>query len=254
MPAAERTADGRKKHGPYWYAYWTDGKGRLRSRYVGVELPDGARTVAAREENVVEADGGRKYGGRASRTVRAWCELTGLPLDTVRRRLAIRGRSGWTVEDCLFRPVADHAVLFEVDPGESFGGKASRTIAEWCKVTGNDPTLVKERLAHRRKSGWSVTKCILMPTLERDSRFVKGVERPVSRRQRKVIVLMTDWHREKARLRREYETEWKKARGRHAKALVAAKWTPILAAHEKKLVRSEKKKREAFLRERGLKK
>ncbi len=27
-------------HGPYWYAYWRD-QGRLRSRYVGKELPDG---------------------------------------------------------------------------------------------------------------------------------------------------------------------------------------------------------------------
>ena len=28
-------------HGPYWYAYWREG-GRLRSRYIGKELP--ART------------------------------------------------------------------------------------------------------------------------------------------------------------------------------------------------------------------
>jgi hypothetical protein len=27
-------------HGPYWYAYWREG-GRLRSRYIGKELPDG---------------------------------------------------------------------------------------------------------------------------------------------------------------------------------------------------------------------
>ncbi len=26
-------------HGPYWYAYWREG-GRLKSRYVGKQLPD----------------------------------------------------------------------------------------------------------------------------------------------------------------------------------------------------------------------
>lgn len=26
-------------HGPYWYAYWREG-GRLRSRYIGKQLPD----------------------------------------------------------------------------------------------------------------------------------------------------------------------------------------------------------------------
>lgn len=26
-------------HGPYWYAYWREG-GRLRSRYIGKELPE----------------------------------------------------------------------------------------------------------------------------------------------------------------------------------------------------------------------
>ena|SRR3989442_15903919 len=28
-------------HGPYWYAYWREG-GRLRSRYIGKEPPEGA--------------------------------------------------------------------------------------------------------------------------------------------------------------------------------------------------------------------
>lgn len=28
-------------HGPYWYAYWRE-DGRLRSRYIGKTLPDGA--------------------------------------------------------------------------------------------------------------------------------------------------------------------------------------------------------------------
>jgi len=27
-------------HGPYWYAYWREG-GRVRSRYIGRDLPDG---------------------------------------------------------------------------------------------------------------------------------------------------------------------------------------------------------------------
>jgi hypothetical protein len=27
-------------HGPYWYAYWREG-GRLRSRYIGKQLPQG---------------------------------------------------------------------------------------------------------------------------------------------------------------------------------------------------------------------
>lgn len=28
-------------HGPYWYAYWREG-GRMRSRYIGKSLPEGA--------------------------------------------------------------------------------------------------------------------------------------------------------------------------------------------------------------------
>lgn len=28
-------------HGPYWYAYWRE-EGRLRSRYIGKQLPEGA--------------------------------------------------------------------------------------------------------------------------------------------------------------------------------------------------------------------
>lgn len=28
-------------HGPYWYAYWREG-GRVRSRYIGKNLPQGA--------------------------------------------------------------------------------------------------------------------------------------------------------------------------------------------------------------------
>lgn len=28
-------------HGPYWYAYWREG-GRVRTRYIGRELPDDA--------------------------------------------------------------------------------------------------------------------------------------------------------------------------------------------------------------------
>lgn len=30
-------------HGPYWYAYWTEG-GRTRSQYVGKKLPRGVKT------------------------------------------------------------------------------------------------------------------------------------------------------------------------------------------------------------------
>ncbi len=36
-----RTNCTRCPHGPYWYAYWREG-GRLRSRYIGKELPEGA--------------------------------------------------------------------------------------------------------------------------------------------------------------------------------------------------------------------
>ena len=35
-------------HGPYWYAYWREG-GRLRSRYIGKQLPD-------RPEGLVTSD------------------------------------------------------------------------------------------------------------------------------------------------------------------------------------------------------
>jgi hypothetical protein len=31
-----------KLHGPYWYAYWTEG-GRTKSQYVGKKLPRGVR-------------------------------------------------------------------------------------------------------------------------------------------------------------------------------------------------------------------
>jgi hypothetical protein len=31
-----------KPHGPYWYAYWTEG-GRTRSQYVGKKLPRGVK-------------------------------------------------------------------------------------------------------------------------------------------------------------------------------------------------------------------
>ncbi len=31
-----------KLHGPYWYAYWTEG-GRTKSQYVGKKLPRGGR-------------------------------------------------------------------------------------------------------------------------------------------------------------------------------------------------------------------
>jgi len=31
-------------HGPYWYAYWRE-DGRLRSRYIGKHLPEGAEVT-----------------------------------------------------------------------------------------------------------------------------------------------------------------------------------------------------------------
>lgn len=31
-------------HGPYWYAYWRE-DGKLRSRYIGVELPEEVKAV-----------------------------------------------------------------------------------------------------------------------------------------------------------------------------------------------------------------
>lgn len=31
-------------HGPYWYAYWTEG-GRTKSQYIGKKLPKGVRRV-----------------------------------------------------------------------------------------------------------------------------------------------------------------------------------------------------------------
>ena len=32
-------------HGPYWYAYWRD-EGKLRSRYIGVELPEEVKALS----------------------------------------------------------------------------------------------------------------------------------------------------------------------------------------------------------------
>jgi hypothetical protein len=36
-----KTGCSRCPHGPYWYAYWREG-GRMRSRYIGKTLPEGA--------------------------------------------------------------------------------------------------------------------------------------------------------------------------------------------------------------------
>src|SRR6266498_3106048 len=33
-------------HGPYWYAYWRE-EGRLRSRYIGKQLPEGAEVTSS---------------------------------------------------------------------------------------------------------------------------------------------------------------------------------------------------------------
>ncbi len=35
-----------KLHGPYWYAYWSEG-GRTRSEYVGKKLPKGIRVASS---------------------------------------------------------------------------------------------------------------------------------------------------------------------------------------------------------------
>ena len=41
-----RCAEGRL-HGPYWYAYWTEG-GKTRSQYVGKKLPRGIKKSSSR--------------------------------------------------------------------------------------------------------------------------------------------------------------------------------------------------------------
>ena len=46
-------------HGPYWYAYWRE-NGKLRSRYVGKERPEGARDPGA---STSEVTGGPDTGG-----------------------------------------------------------------------------------------------------------------------------------------------------------------------------------------------
>jgi hypothetical protein len=45
-----RSGCSRCPHGPYWYAYWREG-GRLRSRYIGKRLPEGAAAVQARTKD-----------------------------------------------------------------------------------------------------------------------------------------------------------------------------------------------------------
>lgn len=44
-------------HGPYWYAYWREG-GRLRSRYIGKELPRASASGRAttRRNGLVQTD------------------------------------------------------------------------------------------------------------------------------------------------------------------------------------------------------
>ncbi|MCU1458562.1 MAG: hypothetical protein JWL73_2654 [Actinomycetia bacterium] len=42
-------------HGPYWYAYWRE-HGRLRSRYIGKDRPEGARETGAAGETVETGD------------------------------------------------------------------------------------------------------------------------------------------------------------------------------------------------------
>jgi hypothetical protein len=43
-------------HGPYWYAYWRGSDGKLRSRYVGKVLPEGAR-LSPRQRDRLQAQG-----------------------------------------------------------------------------------------------------------------------------------------------------------------------------------------------------
>jgi hypothetical protein len=38
-------------HGPYWYAYYREGK-RLRSRYIGPELPEDVRRALSDEDEI----------------------------------------------------------------------------------------------------------------------------------------------------------------------------------------------------------
>ena len=39
-------------HGPYWYVYYREGK-RLRSRYIGPELPEDVRRALSDEDGVI---------------------------------------------------------------------------------------------------------------------------------------------------------------------------------------------------------
>lgn len=36
-------------HGPYWYAYWREGE-RVRSRYIGRQLPEGVEVSSSSED------------------------------------------------------------------------------------------------------------------------------------------------------------------------------------------------------------
>ncbi len=49
-------------HGPYWYAFWRNDEGRLRSGYIGKDLPTHLQGSAQRSEH---APGQQKKGGRA---------------------------------------------------------------------------------------------------------------------------------------------------------------------------------------------
>jgi hypothetical protein len=42
-------------HGPYWYAYYREGK-KLRSRYIGRDLPQGVREVLSGKETSSSGD------------------------------------------------------------------------------------------------------------------------------------------------------------------------------------------------------
>jgi hypothetical protein len=38
-------------HGPYWYAYWTDSRGKQHSKYIGKHLPTIENTTTTNEED-----------------------------------------------------------------------------------------------------------------------------------------------------------------------------------------------------------
>ena len=97
-------------------------------------------------------------------TLNQWAEITGLPLTTLRTRVA----NGWTVERTLTAPYADRVrAAPKPKPKQTaqtltFSGK-TRTVAQWANATG----IKVHTLQMRLRSGWTVERTLTTQPIPR---------------------------------------------------------------------------------------